>query len=58
VVKIILAFVLLLLSYAVGIKMFRRMTRKDRWSTIKTLGYALVCSVLSVVTLAVIVYIF
>jgi hypothetical protein len=58
VAKIILAFVLLLLTYAIGIKIFRRMTNKERWSTVKIIGYALMCSVLSVVTLAVIVYTF
>lgn len=56
--KIILAFVLLLLTYAAGIKMFRRMTYRERWSTIKTLGYASFCALLSAVTLIIIVYTF
>jgi Tfp pilus assembly protein PilX len=58
VAKIIIAFVLLLVVYAVGIKAFRSMTNKERLSSIKTLGYASVCAFLSAVTLAIIVYTF
>ena len=56
--KIILAFALLMMTYAVGIKTFRKLTNKERWSLLKTMGFAFGSAILSVITLVIIVTLF
>lgn len=57
-IKMILAFILIFSLFFVGITLFRQMTKKEQWNLIKTLGYATLCAVLTLVVIMLIVFIF
>ncbi len=44
-IKMLLAFVSLLVIFYTGIEIFRKMTGKERWNVVKTFSYAIVLSV-------------
>ena len=57
-IKMILGFILVFSLFFVGIILFRQMTKKEQWNLIKTLGYATLCAVLTLVVITLFVFIF
>lgn len=56
--KVILAFLALTVLFYIGFGLFRNLSEKDKWSLTKQVGYAIICSVMSILTLTVFVLIF
>ncbi len=56
--KILVTFVSLFLILFFGIDMFRKLTKKEKWSYVKIATYSAVIAVLTVVILSVIVILF
>jgi uncharacterized protein (DUF983 family) len=56
--KMIIAFVSFTVLFAAVIVIFRELTQKERWHLTKWLGLSILCSVLAVITLSAIVFIF
>ncbi len=56
--KIMIAFVSLFLILFFGIDMFRKFTKKEKWSFVKLATYSAVIAVLTIVILCVIVILF
>jgi hypothetical protein len=54
-VKIIVAFISLFLIFFFGIDIFRKMTKKDKLSLTKWLGYTILCLLLTIVAIALII---
>jgi len=44
-IKMLLAFVSLLVIFYTGIEIFRKMTGKERWNVVKTFSYAIGLSI-------------
>lgn len=57
-IKMILAFILFSLVFYFGIEYFRKLTKKEKWTLTKNLGYAILCSVLAIIFLSLIVFLF
>ncbi len=57
-IRILLAFIFLAIVFGFAIKTVRQMTGKEKWALTKTVGYAIICSLLAVVTMIFIVIIF
>lgn len=56
--KIIIGFISLFLIFFFGIDIFRRLTRKEKISLTKWLGYSTLCSLLAIVAATLIVLVF
>lgn len=56
--KIIIGFISLFLIFFFGIDIFRRLTRKEKYSLTKWVGYSILCSLLAVVAAVTIVLLF
>lgn len=56
--KMLLVFVGLWVGIALGIQQVLHMNQQQRWSILKVASYALVCAVLTLVTLSIIVALF
>jgi hypothetical protein len=54
----LVTFLSLFLIFFFGIEIFRSLTRKEKWDTVKTVSYSLAIAALTVVTLIVIVVLF
>ncbi len=57
-IRILLVFVFLAIVFGFTIKTVRQMTGKEKWALTKTAGYAIICSLLAVVTMIFIVILF
>ena len=57
-IRILLVFVFLAIVFGFAIKTVRQMTGKEKWALTKTAGYAIICSLLAVVTMIFIVILF
>ena len=57
-IKILLAFVILTAVIAFAVKTVREMTGKEKWALTKTLGYAIICSLLALAVMISIVVLF
>lgn len=53
--KIIIGIVSLFLIFFFGIDIFRKMTKQEKISLTKWLGYSIVCSLLTILAVAIIV---
>jgi hypothetical protein len=58
VIKIILAFLFAFGICYFGIKGYRDLSGKDKWSLIKLLGYSAMCALIAIVLLVLIVILF
>jgi hypothetical protein len=56
--KIIIGFISLFLIFFFGIDIFRKLTRKEKISLTKWVGYSTLCSLLTVLTVVAFVLIF
>lgn len=56
--KVIAIFVLLTISFGLSITSVRHMTGQEIWSVAKTLGFSLICALLTLVVMSVIVILF
>ena len=56
--KMLVTFLSLFLIFFFGIEIFRSLTKKEKWDTVKTVCYSLAIATLTVVTLIVIVILF
>jgi hypothetical protein len=56
--KMIVAFMLILFGFIVGIDSFRKMNKSEKISLTKLLAYSIVCTVLTMVVITSIVLIF
>jgi hypothetical protein len=56
--KMLVAFLSLFLIFFFGIEIFRSLTRREKWDTVKTVTYSLAIAAITVVTLIVIVILF
>lgn len=56
--KIIIGFISLFLIFFFGIDIFRRLTRKEKISLTKWVGYSMLCSLLAVATATLFVLLF
>lgn len=57
-VKILLSFVLCFIFVFFGIKAFRALSDKERWSLTKLAAYAILCSAISIAILVSVVILF
>ncbi len=57
-IRILLVFVFLAIVFGFTIKTVRQMTGKEKWALTKTVGYAIICSLLAVATMIFIVILF
>ena len=57
-VKMIIAFISLFLIFFFGIDIFRKLTRKEKISLTKWLGYSISCTLLTTLLVATIVLLF
>jgi hypothetical protein len=57
-IKTLFIFVVFAAVFAGVIYLFREMTGKERWEVIKLVGYAMVCSLASILFLATLVVVF
>ncbi len=57
-IKILLTFIFFTAVVAFVIKTVRKMTGKEKWMLTKLLGYSIICSSLTFVTIAIIVLLF
>lgn len=57
-VKMIVAFISLFLIFFFGIDIFRKLTRKEKISLTKWLGYSISCTLLTTLLVATIVVLF
>jgi hypothetical protein len=57
-IRVILAVIILAVIFWFGIEAFRKMTGKDKWALTKSLGYAIICSLLAIALLITIVVLF
>jgi hypothetical protein len=57
-IKTLVIFAILAAAFAFIIYLFREMTGKERWEVINLVGYAMVCSLASLLFLAAIVVAF
>ena len=56
--KMIIAFVSIFIIFFFGIDIFRKMTKKEKYSLTKWLGYSISCSLLTILFVATIVLLF
>lgn len=56
--KTAIAFIGFALAFAIVIQLYRDMTGKERWEAVKTIGYAVGCSLASVLFLTALVVFF
>ena len=56
--KIILTLVVLFLIYFFGISQLRKLTGKEKWELTKLLGFSILCTSLTFVTISVFVLLF
>ena len=57
-IKMITSFVCFWAAFAIGIDLFMRASGKEKFEFIKLMGYAIMCSVITVFFLAGIVFLF
>ncbi len=57
-IKVLLFFLLLFALFFLGINTVRELSGKEKWQLTKTLGYSIVCAVLTISVLISIVLIF
>lgn len=56
--KLVLMFITIFIMFYVGIQTYQQMSSYDRYSMFKTILFSLVCSILSISTMALIVIAF
>ena len=56
--KMIVAFISIFIVFFFGIDIFRQLTKKEKYSLTKWLGYSIVCSLLTILFVATIVLLF
>ena len=56
--KMIVAFMLILFGFVVGIDVFRKMTKSEKLGLTKLLAYSIMCTVMTMVVITSIVLIF
>ena len=57
-IRILLAFCIVFLLFFFGIKALRKLTGKEAWELTKLVSYSILCSLLAVITLAGLVFLF
>jgi hypothetical protein len=57
-IRMFLIFTFITGLIALGITLFRELSEKERWTTVKVVGFAMMCSLLTCVLLAFIVILF
>lgn len=57
-IKMILSFLIVFGIVAGSIELFRKMSKKERWSLTKTLGYSTIIAVVTIVLLTLLVILF
>lgn len=57
-IKMLMAFIVIFSLFFGGIIMFRQLTKKEQWNLIKTLGYATICALLTLLVIGLFVIIF
>ena len=57
-IKVLIFFLLLFALFFLGINTVRKLSGKEKWQLTKTLGYSIVCAVLTISVLISIVLIF
>ena len=57
-IRMVLVFALVFVAFWIGILAFRNLTGKEKWELTKTIGYAIICAVLTMLVLVGIVIIF
>ena len=57
-IRIILAFLVVFGAYYIGIPAFRALTGKEKWELTKLVMYSILCTVLTIITLAIFVVTF
>lgn len=57
-IKVLIAFLGFAVAFALVIQLFRDMSGKERWSAVKTIGYALGCACASITFLTALVVFF
>lgn len=57
-IKVLLFFLLIFALFFLGINTIRKLSGKEKWELTKTLGYSIVCAVLTMTVLLSIVLIF
>lgn len=56
--RAILTFIILFAAFHFGINAWRAMTGRDQWVLVKSIGYSILCSALTIVTLTFFVVLF
>jgi len=57
-IRAILLVAIIATAIGVGIELFRSLTNKEKWALTKTIGYAIMCSVIALVITTGIVILF
>jgi len=57
-IRMLFIFALLFAGFFVGIKALRELNGKEAWELTKTIGYSILCSLLTIAVLISIVFIF
>jgi hypothetical protein len=57
-IKMLVSFLSLFAIFFFGIEIFRKLSGKEKWVLTKTLGYSIVCAVLTILALTAVVLVF